>query len=261
MYVIYTDGSYVQVSKRGAWAYVILDEKAEKIIREDSKLVTDTTNNRMELMAIDEAMKHVPKGSQVTIHSDSTYCVNSFGQWVYGWSRNGWVKRDGSSVQHKDIMMRFLAYQKSHKVSIFHVKAHSGIKWNEYVDSAAGKLTQPETMKAASVTPKRSNMLIIGMTDNTPESDIKKLLKDRDVKSIILPNVDGKALIQKILAKDKVAIRIISPSSTSNRGKKRHSRKLAAMCHRVGMVTSKLDNHASDILSQCRIKKKEIIEL
>lgn len=128
-YVVYTDGSANNMIAPfyGACACVILDEKSEDIIYESSKGYKETTNNRCEIMAFIEALKHIHPNSYVDFYTDSQYCktVLNLGKARY--------------PKNMDLIFEFrdLCFSNRIKFKIHWVRGHSGNKWNEYVDKLA----------------------------------------------------------------------------------------------------------------------------
>lgn len=142
--VIYTDGACSGKTKIGGYAFIILKDGKEVIsVRGGRK---DTTNNAMELTAIVRALKqclglyrYSLKG--IDIYSDSAYCVNSIEQgWFYFWKDNNWKTKTGENVKNSEIwkdLFDFMNKNKKIKIELKKVKAHSGNKYNEMVDSLA----------------------------------------------------------------------------------------------------------------------------
>lgn len=95
---------------------------------------TRTTNNRMELLAVIEALRQLKQpGMEVIIHSDSQYVCNAINKnWLEGWIKKGWVK-----VKNVDLWKQFLPLYRYHKPSFVWVKGHAGIPENERCDFLA----------------------------------------------------------------------------------------------------------------------------
>lgn len=127
MIEIYTDGACNPNPGKGAWAWA-LDEKTYDVGVEEI-----TTNNRMEMMAIIQAIEFVKRegfDDEVTIYSDSQYCVNGFNSWMYNWQRKGWKKRGG--LKNSDLWQLMWVNKRGIKLSW--VRGHSGNKMNEFAD-------------------------------------------------------------------------------------------------------------------------------
>ncbi len=138
IYKVYTDGACANNQapggQPGGWACVFEDGEAY------SGAEAKTTNNRMEMMAVIEALKHTPKGSQVAIYSDSAYVVNAFKQnWFVQWEKRAWKNAKGQPVENQDLWRQMLSLTAERKVEWYKVKGHSGDRMNETVDRMAVK--------------------------------------------------------------------------------------------------------------------------
>lgn len=143
-YDIYTDGACSGNPGAGGYAfYIIPESKLEPILSYGGK--ANTTNNHMELMAIVKALKHVARSkhrvTDVTLYSDSAYCVNSIvNEYVNFWAANGWKTKQGKEVKNRELWETYVEIRKEFpmlKVKFVKVKGHSGNKYNELVDKAA----------------------------------------------------------------------------------------------------------------------------
>lgn len=140
---VFTDGACSGNPGPGGWAAIILlDEGSQQI----SGFELNTTNNRMELKAVVEAIKVVKSIGQSTvdIYSDSAYVVNAIDQnWIKRWARNGWQTNSQTEVKNKDLWEELLKLiDRKHdrfKVNVIKVKGHSGNKNNERADVLAKK--------------------------------------------------------------------------------------------------------------------------
>ncbi len=134
---VFTDGSSVPNPGPGGWGvvYVVNDE----IISERSGHEADTTNNRMELTALLEALDVVPEGTPLTVYSDSNLAVRTITEWAAGWEKRGWKRKSGP-VENLDIVKKVYAgYKARPELKLEWIKAHVGFRWNEYADMLAGK--------------------------------------------------------------------------------------------------------------------------
>jgi ribonuclease HI len=121
----------------GGWGavYVVDDE----IIAEARGHAPDTTNNRMELTALIEAVRLVPEGTPMTVYSDSNLAVRTITEWAEGWMRNGWKRKSGP-VENLDLVQRaYSAYRSRPELDLVWIKAHVGFRWNEYADELANR--------------------------------------------------------------------------------------------------------------------------
>lgn len=135
---IFTDGACSGNPGIGGWAAIICTDTEVKTL---SGGCDDTTNNRMELLAVVNGLTHVlVKGHrEVLIASDSAYVVNAINnRWVNKWQANGWIKTDGEPVKNTDLWQSLLELIESFdKVEFMKVKGHAGHHLNETADKCA----------------------------------------------------------------------------------------------------------------------------
>lgn len=141
---IYTDGACSNNPGPGGWGVVLTGTKDIKVL---SGFMPNTTNNRMELRAVIEAMRHILSNKDdfddVEIYSDSAYVVNAVNNnWVLSWKKNNWRTSKGSSVKNRKMWEVYIGYEKSLrdagiKCKLIKVKGHNGDTYNEYVDGVA----------------------------------------------------------------------------------------------------------------------------
>ncbi|AUW93257.1 MAG: ribonuclease HI [Sulfobacillus thermotolerans] len=136
MYNVYTDGACANNQapggQLGGWACVFVDGPSY------AGAELSTTNNRMEMTAVIEALKHTPPGSTVRIFSDSAYVINAFVQnWFQGWERRGWKNAKGQPVENQDLWRIMRALVDERKVMWTKVKGHAGVIHNEMADRLA----------------------------------------------------------------------------------------------------------------------------
>ena len=132
---IYTDGACSGNPGAGGWGAVLLYEQHKKELYGNAK---ETTNNRMELTAVIEALKALKKPCNVTLYSDSKYVVDSVNKdWVYRWESNNWIKSDKKSALNVDLWKELLALLEIHSVKFVWVKGHNGNNYNERCDELA----------------------------------------------------------------------------------------------------------------------------
>jgi ribonuclease HI len=145
---IYTDGSCLNNQLKnnyGGWAYIIILE--DKPIIKKSGCEINTTNQRMELMACIEAMKHALTldEKEIEIFTDSAYIFNCVKDgWYLKWINNGWHNSKGNAVKNQDLWKIFVALLEMQYFKFTHIYAHNGEKWNEIVDSLAKRAAKGE---------------------------------------------------------------------------------------------------------------------
>jgi ribonuclease HI len=133
---IYTDGGCSGNPGPGAWAYILLEPQGE--VR-DARFVSDTTNNRMELQAVIEALLSVRKradlaSAQIELFTDSQYVKNGISDWIYNWIKNGWKTRSKQPVKNQDLWKRLLALSSTMSVRWRWLQGHAGDRYNEACD-------------------------------------------------------------------------------------------------------------------------------
>ena len=132
---LYTDGACSGNPGAGGWGAVLLfgDHKKELSGGE-----AETTNNRMELMAVIQGLSKLKYPCEVEIYSDSAYVVNAFNQnWLDSWEKNGWRKADNNPVLNADLWQSLLALTRVHTVQFRKVKGHSDNELNNRCDELA----------------------------------------------------------------------------------------------------------------------------
>lgn len=133
--IVYTDGACSGNPGPGGWGAILRWNGSEK---ELSGGEAHTTNNRMEMQAVIEALKALKKPCKVSIHSDSALIINAMTKgWIQNWQKKGWRKADKKPVENKELWEEMLTAMQPHEVVWVKVKAHVGIELNERVDQLA----------------------------------------------------------------------------------------------------------------------------
>ena len=132
---IYTDGACSGNPGPGGWGAVLVYNKKEKEMSGGEK---STTNNRMELTAVIEALDALKEPCRVTLTTDSKYVCDAINQgWVYSWKKNGWKKSDKKPALNVDLWEKLLPLLSKHKVTFVWIKGHAGHPENERCDELA----------------------------------------------------------------------------------------------------------------------------
>lgn len=132
---IYTDGACSGNPGKGGWGAVLVYNGIEK---ELSGGEMETTNNRMELTAVIEALSALKEPCEVTLTTDSKYVCDAINKkWVYSWKQNGWKKADKKPALNVDLWERLLPLLEKHNVTFEWVKGHNGHPYNERCDTLA----------------------------------------------------------------------------------------------------------------------------
>jgi len=138
--IVYTDGACSGNPGPGGWGAVLRWNGTEK---ELSGGATQTTNNRMEMQAVIEALKALKKPCLVKIHSDSALIINAFQQgWIKNWQKRGWRKSNKKPVENQELWQEMLKAMEPHEVVWIKVKGHAGIELNERADQLAVAASQ-----------------------------------------------------------------------------------------------------------------------
>ena len=98
----------------------------------------------MELKAIVYVMLNFgSKTSPPIVYSDSSYCVNTFNDWMFAWQKRGWIKSDKKVPENLDIIQTYYEwYQLGYRIDLRKIKGHNGHEWNEMADDlATGKIS------------------------------------------------------------------------------------------------------------------------
>lgn len=122
-YIIYCDGAFSPSRNTGGIAFIIFNEE-DKIVCEFFKKFHNTTNQRMEQLAVAIALESIKSPSNITIYSDSAYVVNTY--------EKNWKRKCNN-----DLWDRIDKAMSKHTVKFIHVKGHSDSRFNNYVDKLA----------------------------------------------------------------------------------------------------------------------------
>lgn len=132
---LYTDGACSGNPGPGGWGAVLLYGSHRKEI---SGGAPATTNNRMELTAVIEALKLLKEPCQVALYSDSKYVIDALEKgWAWGWKRRGWVKSDKKPALNPDLWEELLRLTQTHKLEYHWVKGHASNPLNNRCDELA----------------------------------------------------------------------------------------------------------------------------
>ena len=138
---IYTDGACSYHPGPGGWGAIIIYKGVE---RELSGGDPETTNNRMEITAIIEGISALKEKCEITLYSDSSYCIDSFNLGrINNWKANGWRTADKKEVKNLDLWQKLLEVMQGHKITFVKVKGHADNEFNNRCD----KLARAETEK------------------------------------------------------------------------------------------------------------------
>lgn len=132
---IYTDGACSGNPGAGGWGVILRYGEIEK---ELSGGEFQTTNNRMELQAVIEALKALKKECEITLYTDSKYVMDGVNEWMPNWKRNGWKTTNKKSpVKNIELWQELDVLLAKHRIKWVWVKGHNGHPENERVDKLA----------------------------------------------------------------------------------------------------------------------------
>lgn len=134
--LIYTDGACRGNPGPGGWgALLIYGDRRRELTGGE----TATTNNRMEMMAVIEALDALKDRCAVTLCTDSTYVMKGLTEWLPGWKRRGWKTAAGAPVKNQDLWQRLDSACQRHHIDWRWVKGHAGDPGNEAADALANR--------------------------------------------------------------------------------------------------------------------------
>ncbi len=131
---MYTDGACSGNPGPGGWGAVLMSGKHRKELFGGSR---ETTNNRMEMMAVIRGAEAIKRGDSIDIYTDSKYVMQGMTEWVEGWKKRGWKTAAKQPVKNVDLWQRLEQALERHQVNWHWVKGHSGVAENERADELA----------------------------------------------------------------------------------------------------------------------------
>ncbi|ABF09087.1 ribonuclease HI [Cupriavidus metallidurans] len=133
---IYSDGACKGNPGPGGWGAVLVAGGHEKELFGGE---SPTTNNRMELMAVIEALRALKRPCIVNIYTDSQYVQKGISEWIHGWKARGWKTADKKPVKNADLWQALDEAQKPHQITWHWVRGHNGHPGNERADALANR--------------------------------------------------------------------------------------------------------------------------
>ena len=131
---IFTDGACVGNPGPGGWAAIL---RYKNVVKEISGAEPYTTNNRMELTAVIEALKALKEPCKVTICTDSQYVQKGITEWLRRWKKRNWLSTSKAKVKNVDLWKALDREASKHQVTWKWVRGHSGVRENERCDRLA----------------------------------------------------------------------------------------------------------------------------
>lgn len=132
--ILYTDGACKGNPGAGGWGVLLRYGRHEKTLFGGE---ADTTNNRMELMAVIEGLRALKRPCSVAVYTDSQYVMQGMSEWIHGWKTRGWKTASKQPVKNVDLWQALDAEAAKHTVSWHWVKGHAGHPDNEKADQLA----------------------------------------------------------------------------------------------------------------------------
>jgi len=139
---VFTDGGCTPNPGPGGWGVVWV--RGGEIVEQRHGHARDTTNNRMELTALIEALRLLPADEVCDVFSDSQLCVKTVNEWAPSWEKRGW-RRKGGPIKNLELVQELYALHGQHpRATLRWIAAHNGNLWNEYADALAGAWQRDE---------------------------------------------------------------------------------------------------------------------
>lgn len=132
--VIFTDGACSGNPGVGGWGLVLRCNDTEEHHWDGE---ADTTNNRMELMAVIRGLELLLQSCDITLVTDSKYVIDGITDWIFQWKKKGWKTAAGKPVKNKDLWVQLDDERKRHTIDWQWVKGHSNHPYNELADTLA----------------------------------------------------------------------------------------------------------------------------
>jgi ribonuclease HI len=134
--VVYTDGACKGNPGPGGWgALLVCDGREKEIFGGEAQ----TTNNRMELVAVIRALEALTRGCDVDLYVDSQYVKNGMESWIHGWKKNGWRTSDRKPVKNAELWRELDALARMHRIRWHWVRGHADTPGNHRADELANR--------------------------------------------------------------------------------------------------------------------------
>jgi len=139
--VIFTDGACRGNPGPGGWGVILRYQGNHKTLQGYDP---ETTNNRMELMAVIEGLRTLKRSCDIELNTDSKYVMHGINEWIVNWKRNGWKTAAKKPVKNVDLWQRLDDEVARHRIEWNWVKGHSGVEGNEKADQLANAAIDAE---------------------------------------------------------------------------------------------------------------------
>jgi len=144
--ILFTDGACCGNPGPGGWAFILRHPKSGKEI-ERSGGEADTTNNRMELIAVIEGLKALTRSTLIELVSDSKYVLQGLEEWMPDWKKRAWKRKDGNQlkpVKNVELWQELDVLIANHRIRFTHVRGHAGHPENERCDRLAAEAAKEQ---------------------------------------------------------------------------------------------------------------------
>ncbi|HMM72065.1 MAG TPA: ribonuclease HI [Rhodocyclaceae bacterium] len=131
---IFTDGGCSGNPGPGGWGVILRVGSHEKELFGGAP---DTTNNRMELMAVIRALEALKRPARARVHTDSQYVQKGITEWIHAWKKRGWLTADRQPVKNADLWRELDRLAAQHRLEWIWVRGHAGHAENERADGLA----------------------------------------------------------------------------------------------------------------------------
>lgn len=211
---VFTDGASRGNPGPGGWGTIVIS--AEGKVTELGGRDSTTTNNRMELTALLEALRFIRErkyDGDIILYSDSAYALNGISSWVYGWEKNNWQTKDKEPVLNQDLWSALLEVARElklkHGITWKKIEGHSGIRGNERADAIATSFADKTPLLLFSGSASQHETLIGGgllTIDSDLKSNTQKTKNTAKAYSYV-SLVDGTVHVDKVWqdCKDRVS--------------------------------------------------------
>jgi iron complex transport system ATP-binding protein len=212
---IYTDGACSGNPGPGGWGVLV---RAGRTETELSGGEPATTNNRMELLAVIEALQSFPQPVQARVYTDSQYVQKGISEWIHSWKQRGWKTAGKEPVKNEDLWRRLDVLATKHSVEWHWIRGHNGHPENERVDALAragleqarrgGKPVDGSAdIPVKEPSPPASAQAIVEIHhatvyrgDTCVFSDLSFALHEGEHAAVLGPNGSGKSTLLKLLS-------------------------------------------------------------
>jgi ribonuclease HI len=143
--VIYTDGACRGNPGPGGWGVLLKYKDSEKTLK---GFDSETTNNRMELIAVIQGLKSLNHSCAVELNTDSKYVLEGINDWIVNWKKNGWKTAAKKPVKNVDLWQQLDQEVTRHDINWHWVKGHSGVPGNEAADQLANDAIDQAAVKS-----------------------------------------------------------------------------------------------------------------